>query len=441
MNDSPASRTRGKGKSLLPMGSPFKSASKLRTPGRQNPSRRRTSGPTNISRTLFTRASTPPPRASSVSSTSTTVRSPERLTSAPGSPATSPAPSPVSSPVKRNRPKSAAERRKQLEDHELTGDVEMTRAWCKRCESWVALSEKTPYSIRPWFQHVKRCEPDNQNVGESEHEEEEEEEIVSISAATELVSVSSTAQRRDMTEAQRRALLKADPRAEVVRSYEVLCRTCRTWVMLDSREKYHIVNWVAHQGTCESGQPSDRVASAERQLKLLNDSQAESFTEHEVLCRACGEKVQLLGSGNYNLTKWEEHKTHCSTAGSTQQLVADAVVLETAHPTEMPGRTRTELRGEPTLPCPIPVALSVASTEATLMVIDPPLGSTTARKRSREEVEEGAAGESVEARPVARAKTERYEAAGGPMPGLWDRLMVPWRVFVQGFSEGFRSGQ
>lgn len=68
--------------------------------------------------------------------------------------------------------------------------------------------------------------------------------------------------------------------------------------------------------------PSDRVASAERKLKLVNDSQVKSFTEHEVVCHDCGEKVQLIGSGNYNLTKWDEHKLVCSTATDIQKSVS-----------------------------------------------------------------------------------------------------------------------
>lgn len=99
----------------------------------------------------------------------------------------------------------------------------------------------------------------------------------------------------------------------------------------------------------------------------------------------------------------------------------------------------SELREEPTLPSPIPMSLSVASTEATLMVIDSTLAPTS-RKRSREEDDE-AVSEEIGARPATRAKTETYEAPAGQAAGVWDRLIVPWRIFVQGFSEGFQGGQ
>lgn len=91
------------------------------------------------------------------------------------------------------------------------------------------------------------------NSGETENEQNEEDDGVSTDVPTELVSVSEPTQRQNMTEAQRRALLKADPRAEEVRPHEVLCQTCRAWVKLEVGAKYIVANWAAHQGRCESG--------------------------------------------------------------------------------------------------------------------------------------------------------------------------------------------
>lgn len=46
-------------------------------------------------------------------------------------------------------------------------------------------------------------------------------------------------------------------------------------------------------------------------MKIVNDSQAENFTAHTVDCKVCGDSIKLEGEGDYNLTKWEEHKNTC----------------------------------------------------------------------------------------------------------------------------------
>jgi hypothetical protein len=57
--------------------------------------------------------------------------------------------------------------------------------------------------------------------------------------------------------------------------------------------------------------PSSRVATAERKLKLVNDASAKSFSATIVRCALCDVTITLDGEGDYNLTKWEEHKTIC----------------------------------------------------------------------------------------------------------------------------------
>src|SRR5579863_1176530 len=57
--------------------------------------------------------------------------------------------------------------------------------------------------------------------------------------------------------------------------------------------------------------PSSRIATAERKLKLVNDASAKSFTATTAMCGHCDATITLDGEGDYNLTKWEEHKTNC----------------------------------------------------------------------------------------------------------------------------------
>lgn len=57
--------------------------------------------------------------------------------------------------------------------------------------------------------------------------------------------------------------------------------------------------------------PSSRVATAERKLKLVNDASAKSFSGTSVECKHCDATIALDGEGDYNLTKWQEHKAAC----------------------------------------------------------------------------------------------------------------------------------
>jgi hypothetical protein len=52
--------------------------------------------------------------------------------------------------------KTAGDRRAELAAHALCGELEPARALCTGCGAWVPLSERTPYSVRPWYAHVRR---------------------------------------------------------------------------------------------------------------------------------------------------------------------------------------------------------------------------------------------------------------------------------------------
>lgn len=53
------------------------------------------------------------------------------------------------------------------------------------------------------------------------------------------------------------------------------------------------------------------MAAAKRRLLLVNDSQAVSFDSRNVWCVLCGANIALEGEGDFNLTKWNEHKASC----------------------------------------------------------------------------------------------------------------------------------
>lgn len=73
-----------------------------------------------------------------------------------------------------------------------------------------------------------------------------------------------------------------------------------------------IISEDSNKLTLYTFRPSSRVATAERKLKLVNDSQAKSYGVHNVVCDLCDTDVPLEGDGDYNLTSWESHKLQCS---------------------------------------------------------------------------------------------------------------------------------
>jgi hypothetical protein len=51
-------------------------------------------------------------------------------------------------------------------------------------------------------------------------------------------------------EAERQVYLEGDPRAEEVRPYEVLCKTCKKWVQLGNKTRFSLNHWKEHQKRC-----------------------------------------------------------------------------------------------------------------------------------------------------------------------------------------------
>jgi hypothetical protein len=100
----------------------------------------------------------PPPAAPRGSSTRPSTPSPpaSRAAAVPASPALSTA-SAASSRKPTTTRKSSSDRRAEIAAHALCEKVEPARVLCVRCRTWVPLSEKTPYSTRPWYAHIKAC--------------------------------------------------------------------------------------------------------------------------------------------------------------------------------------------------------------------------------------------------------------------------------------------
>jgi len=290
--------------------------------------------------------------------------------------------------------------------------VEPHRAFCSGCDQWVPLNPTRAYVMRPWLVHRRECRRNSltakqENTKAHDKEEEAPDGSEGDNDVTSAVQSTSEKSGRFKGEAERQAYLEADPRSEEVRPYEVLCKTCKKWVQLGNKTRYSLYHWKDHQKRCSGSIPSSRVATAERKLKLVNDPSAKLFTPTSVQCAHCGATVMLHGEGDYNVTKWEEHKADCLSSPQDKQVVKAS--------NASPSRSEKSENRPP---------ISVASTEAT--AVDGTALSGGSKKRLREADEEDS-----ETRPRARARTNSAHPSGA-----LDWLLLPFRSFVSGFKMG-----
>jgi len=325
-----------------------------------------------------------------------------------------------SSKPSQRKERTEAQRMQFFKDQPECREVEPYRAFCTGCNEWVSLNLKKTYTMQPWLKHRRECRDklrqarslDASTTSKSPQKEEEEE---SEDEASIVHSVTDKAIRRSV--AQRQAYLEADPRAEVVKPHEVLCRTCQRWIKL-GKLPYGLSNWTRHHKSCSGSLPSSRVANAERKLKLVNDSMARAFTVKSVECDACDAIVDLEGEGDYNLTKWTEHKMSCRSAYFTSEATSTAQDAQSTVSVESPRRAEKMADRPPP---------SVASTETTAVASE--AAGSSRRKRAREDED----GDEVEEPPRARARTESYKPSGALG---W--LLLPFKSFINGFKEGLQ---
>lgn len=311
--------------------------------------------------------------------------------------------------------RSESQRIQFLKDHPNCGEFEPRRAFCTRCERWVALSGSQSYPLTRWNRHVEKCveSPTKLEVSptkeESDHvENDSEEDRMSVAP-----SIPGQVLKRARNESERYAYLQADPRVLEIKDHEVQCKACQRWIKLGNDRKYMLTRWERHKVRCSGGLPDGRVATANRRLQLVNDSQARHYTPTSVECIACDDTIALEGEGDYNLAKWHDHKTRCPKL-SSRSAPSKSTQSSPARQARTPA--------------------SAASTDTTAVASEgSPL--TSKRVKRRRDVEEG----DDNIRHV-RARMETYNPPPGNLPGIWDWVTYPFKAFMRGFKEGLGTG-
>ncbi|CAL1714252.1 unnamed protein product [Somion occarium] len=155
--------------------------------------------------------------------------------------------------------KSEEERMQFFKDDPLCKDVEPHRALCARCDTWVELNPKRRYIMKDWITHRKACRRESEEehippaaIGQEEENEEEEDDGGSVAASTvpSTPAPGEKPRRQVRTEAERQALLEADPRIGEVKPHEVFCKQCGRWIRLNPTQKFTVGNWNNHAKRC-----------------------------------------------------------------------------------------------------------------------------------------------------------------------------------------------
>ncbi|KAJ7170470.1 hypothetical protein C8R43DRAFT_91779 [Mycena crocata] len=288
--------------------------------------------------------------------------------------------------------RTEAERMEYFSNQPDCSNIEPHSVMCTRCNKLVNLGRKQTYTVKPWETHRKRCD---QKVS------------VAGSACDDTGSVRSDIRSEvgstRKTEAERKAILDTDPRAETVEKDQVMCRKCQKWIRLSTRTPYALNNWNQHQSACADVVMSSRVAMAQRKIHLVNDSQAKTSGPRNVECRVCGANVALAGEWDYTLTSWELHKQTC------------------------PSPSSSEAAKNPRAP------RSSASTEATMVAGEAEASSSRGTKRRMEDPELEA--DDPDVRAPNRPRKESYEAVQKDPPSLLGWFLLPFKAFMTGFRE------
>ncbi|KAF9530473.1 hypothetical protein CPB83DRAFT_182809 [Crepidotus variabilis] len=320
--------------------------------------------------------------------------------------------------VRRNE----SERILYFENQPECGKLDPHQVQCLRCNKSISLGRKQTYTVRPWELHRARCDqrpayapPATPDINEASTPAR----VPQSPSIALSVSTKPTPARRP-SEQERKEFLESDKQIETVEKHRVLCWKCQSWVDLSQAHGYVTSNWMRHKVRCSDAVPSTRVAAAKRRLNLVNDPQATSIDTHHVVCAYCSATVKLEGDGDFNPTKWEEHKSKCTKSAPNSQNENTSTVLSSSQTTRPPP--------------------SSASTEDTVVV---DVGTSQSSrpnpslKRPRDKSEQ--VPEEDEHKDI-RPRTESYiPPKMDPPDSLLGWFMLPFHSFVRGFKESLKD--
>ncbi|KAI6130144.1 hypothetical protein EV401DRAFT_2255275 [Pisolithus croceorrhizus] len=365
--------------------------------------------------------------------------------------------------------RSEPERIEYFKKQPECGQLEPHRAFCTRCDSWINLRKNQTYTVQPWEKHRAKCDlkpsvAKETKVASAEASPSAGETKDAIQVKEEgptpiMLPLSATRPSGDVepsltcegiptnkSESTRLAVLQADPRAQEIKPYEVLCRRCQKWIKL-SDQSYTLSNWQGHQLRCSGSTPNSRVATTERKIALLNDPQVKTITTRSVCCACCKGTVMSEGDLDYDHTKWNEHKRTCIPLVFLSLPIGrklnGSCSMTPAAPTMASKSLSSRLShvfpptpGNLTTPTPISrtSSRSLTSLRSALpddaLAVNSPTGQT-GEKRAREETEVA-----EDSRPSNRPRSEDYKPPEREPPGPWGWFMQPVKAFIRGFREG-----
>ena len=128
------------------------------------------------------------------------------------------------------RNRSSADRRRLLEEDELSGEVRPDSVNCTVCAKWVKLSTRSAYQLKNWVVHTERVH------GRTE--------------AGLLGGHKGTAPSNRVREAERKLKLVNDGQARDFTASRVTCKACSADVKLSEIVPYQLDNWLAHKSSC-----------------------------------------------------------------------------------------------------------------------------------------------------------------------------------------------
>ncbi|KAJ3514720.1 hypothetical protein NLJ89_g2208 [Agrocybe chaxingu] len=316
--------------------------------------------------------------------------------------------------VRRNE----AERIQYFENQPECGKMEPHQVQCLRCNKPVNLGRKRTYTVRPWEIHRARCDqkPAQTSPVIPDAAKEDIQPAQVPESPAEVPSTSLVTPARRPTEEDRKESLESDKQIEKVEKHRVCCRKCHKWVDLSESIPYATGNWHKHKDRCSDAVPSHRVAAARRKLLVVNDPQAKSYDVRQIECGFCGKTIHLEGEGDFNLTKWDEHKLLCT---KTVPISKSDSVNSIAFPSRF------------SRPPP-----SSASTDSTLVI---EAGSSHAPQGIKRSREDDVIPEEDE-RPSARPRSASYLPPNQEAPNsVLGWFMLPFHSFVRGFKESLKD--